>query len=126
MTRGTAAGRLLRPEEWVTDRSDALGRSWSGGVSVPRSKALASFAQPDLSDGSGAQRSETILPALDVETPLVEEAAASAAGVVLANCGVIDAMVATLVDVESLKGKLDWLLAAVAQPERPPMTLVAF
>ena len=58
---------------------------------------------------------------------VVTEAPASAAGVVLANCGAIDAMGATLVDVESLDVEaLDWLLAAVPRPERPPMTLVAF
>jgi hypothetical protein len=58
---------------------------------------------------------------------VVTEAPASAAGVVLANCGAIDAMVATLVDVESLEVEaLDWLLSAVPRPERPPMTLVAF
>ena len=58
------------------------------------------------------------LAALDVETRrIVEEAAASAAGVELANCGVIHAMVATLVDVVSLEGEaLDRFLAAVPSP----------
>ena len=82
---------------------------------------------PDLSDWPGAPWSEATLAALDIETRrIVDEAAASGAGVVLANCGVMDAMAATLVDVETLQWEpLDRLLAAVAQPEGPAMTLVA-
>jgi hypothetical protein len=92
----------------------------------PRSGALASFAQRDVSEWVRSTAVANIPGRARRRDPLVEEATASAAGVVLANCGVTDAMVAMLVDVESLSGKLDWLLAAVAQPERQPMPLVAF
>lgn len=106
MAEGTAARRVFRSEEWVASESDVLGRLWSAGVSVPPSEALGPFALPDLSDGPGAPWSETTLAVLDVETRrIVDEVVASAAGVVLGNCGVIDAMVATLVDVESLEGE---------------------
>ena len=127
MAKETTAGRVFRSAEWVANESDVLGRSWSTGLSVPPSDALGPFALLGLSDGPGAPWSETTLAALDVETRrIVDDAAASAAGVVLANCGVVDAMVATLVNVESLEGgALDRFLAAVAQPERPPMTMVA-
>jgi hypothetical protein len=52
--------------------------------------------------------------------------AASAAGIVPANCGAIDAMVAPLINVESLDLEArDRLLGSVAQPERAPMSPVA-
>ena len=91
------------------------------------SDVLGPFALPDVSDGPGGSWSETTLAALDVETHrTVDEAGAGAADVVLANRPVIEAMVATLVEVESLEGEvLDRFLAAVPRAERPAMTLVA-
>ncbi|CAA9257634.1 MAG: Cell division protein FtsH [uncultured Acidimicrobiales bacterium] len=91
------------------------------------SDALGPFALPDVSDGPGGSWSETTLAALDAETrKIVDEAGASAAGVVLANRAVIEVMVAALIEVESLEGEvLDRFLAAVVPPERPAMTLVA-
>ena len=91
------------------------------------SEALGPFALPDVSDGPGASWSETTLASLDVETRKIgDEAAASAAGVVLANRAVVEAMVTALVEVESLEGEaLDRFLAGVSRPERPAMTLVA-
>jgi hypothetical protein len=89
----------------------------------PPSEVLWPFARPHLSDGPGAPSSETTLAALDVETrKIVDEAAASPAGVGLGNRGVID--VTTLVSVENLEGEaLNRFLAAVAQAERPPISL---
>lgn len=126
MAERTTVGRVFRVRGMGGQRVRRPGRLWSG-VSVPPSEALGPFALPDLSDGPGAPWSETTLAVLDVETRrIVDEVVASAAGLVLGNCGVIDAMVATLVDVESLEGEaLDRFPAAVAQPERPPMILVA-
>ena len=91
------------------------------------SDALGPFALPDVSDGPGASWSEASLAALDVETRrIIDEAGASAADVVLANRAVIEAMVATLVDLESLEGEaLDRFRAMVARPVGPAITLVA-
>jgi hypothetical protein len=116
-TGRTTAGRACRSEQWVANESNVLGRLSSAGVSVPPSEVLWPFARRHLSDGPGAPSSETTLAALDVETrKIVDEAAASAAGVGLAKPGVID--VTTLVSVESLEEE-----AAVAQPQRPPISL---
>jgi hypothetical protein len=116
-TGGTTAGRACRSEQWVANESNVLGRLSSAGVSVPPSEVLWPFAPPHLSDGPGVPSSETTLAALDVETrKIVDEAAASAAGVGLAKPGVID--VTTLGSVESLEEN-----AAVAHPQRPPINL---
>jgi hypothetical protein len=121
-----SAGRLLQSEECVASESAALDRLWSGGVSVPRSGALGSFAQGDVSVRVRSTPVGRAPGRARRRDPLIEEATASAAGVVVANCGVIDALVATLVNVVSLDGRVDWLLAAVVQRQRPPMILVAF
>jgi hypothetical protein len=120
------AGGLLQSEKWVAGKSAAMDRLWSGGVSVPRSRTLGSLAQRDVSELVRSTPVGNIPVYARYRDPLGEEATASAAGVVLANCGVIDAMVATLVDVESIERTPDWLLTEVAQPERSPMALVAF
>ena len=57
---------------------------------------------------------------------VVTEAAASAAGVVPANCAAIDAIVARLINVDFFAVEArERLLDAVAQPQRPPVTQVA-
>ena len=107
---------------WPTSPTSRAG--CGPGVSAPRARRWG--RSPCLLCPTEHRGQRPPPAALDVEIRrIVDEAAASAAGVVLANCGVIDAMVAMLVDVESLEGEgLDRFRAAVAQPE-PPMALVA-
>ena len=87
--KGTTAGRVFAVRG-MGQRVRRLGPVVVGRRLRPPSEALGPFALPDLSDGRGAPCSETTLAAFDVETrSVVDEAAASAADVVLANCGVI-------------------------------------
>ena len=91
------------------------------------SERLGPFALPEPADGPAVPWSETTLAVLDAEArAIVGEAADRSAELVRANRGVIEAMVAALVEVESLEGDaLGRFLDKVSCPDRPPMALVA-